>query len=172
MSKLLSAGLVHRLLDYDLRTGVFTWRERRGRVKAGDVAGTCSHDGIKIRVNGRRYPASHLAVLWMTGKLPSDEINHRDGNITNNRWTNLRSIDRSQKHYNRGKQQNNSVGFKGVTFHKARRKFQAQIRQLATIATSVVSTLRNLLTAPIAERHAKCTANTCEQADRTMDPVC
>jgi hypothetical protein len=128
MSKLLTAGLLHRLLDYDPRTGVFTWREHRGRVKAGDVAGTCSHDGIGIRVNGRRYPAGHLAVLWMTGKFPSDEINHRDGDITNNRWANLRSIDRSQKLYNRGKQLNNSVGFKGVTFHKARRKFQAEIQ--------------------------------------------
>jgi hypothetical protein len=64
----------------------------------------------------------------MTGKFPSDEINHRDGDITNNRWANLRSIDRSQKLYNRGKQLNNSVGFKGVTFHKARRKFQAEIQ--------------------------------------------
>ena len=126
--QVLTARLVHELLDYDPKTGVFRWREQRGRVKAGDIAGTCSHDGVGIRINGRRYPASHLAVLWMTGKLPPAEINHRDGDNINNRWANLRSIDRSQKLYNRGKQQNNSVGLKGVTFHKGRGKFLAQIQ--------------------------------------------
>ena len=126
--QVLTARLVHELLVYDPKTGVFWWREKRGRVNAGDIAGTSNHDGVWIRINGRRYAAGRLAVLWMTGKFPSDEINHRDGDNTNNRWANLRSIDRSQKLYNRGKQQNNSVGLKGVTYHKGRGKFLAQIQ--------------------------------------------
>jgi AP2 domain len=124
----LTAGRLHELLDYDPETGVFTWLEHRGRVKAGDVAGTRGHDGVGIRVDRRRYRASHLAVLWMTGEWPPDQINYFDDDDTNIRWANLRLIGRSQKMYNRGKQRNNSAGFKGVTFHKGRDKFQAQIQ--------------------------------------------
>ena len=36
----LAAERLHELLDYDPDTGVFTWLEKRGRVKAGDIAGT------------------------------------------------------------------------------------------------------------------------------------
>jgi hypothetical protein len=62
----------------------------------------------------------------MSGHQPS-QINPRDGDAANVRWANLRSVTHSQKLCNRGKQQNNSVGFKGVTFNRRRRKFQAQI---------------------------------------------
>jgi len=123
----LTAERLHELLDYDPATGVFTWLEQRGRVKAGDVAGTITDDGVYVRVDGRRYPASHLAHLWMTDEWPPAQINPRDGDAANVRWANLRSVTHSQKLCNRGKQQNNSVGLKGVTFNRRRRKFQAQI---------------------------------------------
>jgi hypothetical protein len=124
----LTANLLHTLLDYDPETGVFKWLEHRGRVKAGDIAGTCDHDTSAIRINRRRYRASHLAVLWMTGKWPDGEINHRDGDGTNTRWANLKPVGRSEKLYNRGKQRNNSAGFKGVTFHQGRGRFLAHIQ--------------------------------------------
>lgn len=127
-SRLLCARRLHELLDYDPGTGLFMWLEMRGSVKSGDVAGTSTRDGICIRVDCRRYPASHLAVLWTTGKWPLGEMNHRDGDDTNNRWRNLRPVDRSQKLWNRGKPQNNSTGFKGVTFHKGRGMYMAQIQ--------------------------------------------
>src|SRR5687768_12907610 len=71
-----------------------------------------------FRVDGRRYPASRLAHLWITDEWPQDQINPRDGDAANIRWTNLRPVTHSQKLCNRGKQQNNSVGLKGVTFNK------------------------------------------------------
>ena len=123
----LAAERLHELLDYDPDTGVFTWLEKRGRVKAGDIAGTVTEDGIYIRVDGRRYSASQLAHLWMTDEWPHDHINHRDGDQANNRWANLRPVTHSQKLCNRGKQQNNTAGLKGVTFNKRRGKYQAQI---------------------------------------------
>ena len=62
----LKSERLHELLDYDPDTGVFTWLEKRGRVRAGDVAGTLTDDGVYIRVDGRRYSANQLAHLWMT----------------------------------------------------------------------------------------------------------
>src|SRR5687767_12761833 len=123
----LAAERLHELLDYDPDTGVFTWLEKRGRVRAGDVAGTLTDDGVYIRVDGRRYSASQLAHLWITNEWPHDQMNHRDGIHANNHWANLRPVTHSQKLCNRGKQQNNTAGLKGVTFHKRRGKFQAQI---------------------------------------------
>jgi hypothetical protein len=75
----LAAERLHELLDYDPDTGVFTWLEKRGRVRAGDVAGTLTDDGVYIRVDGRRYSASQLAHLWITNEWPHDHMNHRDG---------------------------------------------------------------------------------------------
>jgi hypothetical protein len=123
----LTADRLHEVLNYDADTGVFTWLEKRGRVKAGDKAGTLTDDGIYIRVDGRRYSASRLAHLWKADEWPRDQINHRDGDTANNCWANLRPVTPSQKLCNRGKQQNNTAGLKGVTFNKRRHKFQAQI---------------------------------------------
>jgi len=75
----LTAERLHELLDYDPATGVFTWLEQRGRVKAGDVAGTITDDGVYVRVDGRRYPASHLAHLWMTDEWPPAKPNQPPG---------------------------------------------------------------------------------------------
>jgi hypothetical protein len=60
----LAAERLHELLDYDPDTGVFTWLEKRGRVKAGDIAGTVTQDGIYIRVDGRRAtPPASLPIF-------------------------------------------------------------------------------------------------------------
>jgi DNA-binding transcriptional MocR family regulator len=63
----LAAERLHELLDYDPDTGVFTWLEKRGRVKAGDVAGTLTDDGVYIRVEGRRYSASPRTHILIGG---------------------------------------------------------------------------------------------------------
>jgi hypothetical protein len=102
----LVAERLHELLDYDPDTGVFTWLEKRGRVKAGGIVGTVTEDGIYIRIDGLRYSASQVAHLWMTDEWPHDQINHRDGDQANNRWANFRPVTHSQELCNRGKQQN------------------------------------------------------------------
>lgn len=54
-------------------------------------------------------------------------VDHIDGNPLNNRRANLRLASISQNGMNRGKQTNNTSGYKGVTFNKRNGKWAARI---------------------------------------------
>jgi hypothetical protein len=64
----------------------------------------------------------------MIGDWPPMLIDHRDGDGTNNRWSNLRSASSTQNLNNARRRCNNSSGFKGVYFNKKEGRYMAQIR--------------------------------------------
>lgn len=55
------------------------------------------------------------------------EVDHKDGNGLNNRRDNIRSATTAQNQHNQRIAQHNTSGAKGVTWHKRRGKWQAQI---------------------------------------------
>lgn len=55
-------------------------------------------------------------------------VDHKDANGLNNQRTNLRLCSESQNAMNRSLNSNSTSGFKGVSYHKDRRKFQAYIK--------------------------------------------
>jgi len=63
----------------------------------------------------------------MTGKFPFGEIDHVDGNRSNNSWSNLRRATRSQNAANTKKNTNTS-GRKGVSWDKQTQKWRAKIQ--------------------------------------------
>lgn len=122
--------LVRELFDYDQETGVLIWRAfRLGNAKAGDVAGSLHRTGyIFVKVCGSQYKAHRLAWIHVTGIDPLDsQIDHIDGNKTNNRFANLREATSSQNRCNSKRQINNQSGYKGVVWAKDQRKWRAQI---------------------------------------------
>ena len=56
------------------------------------------------------------------------EVDHRNGNKLDNRKSNLRICSRSENQMNRGKQKNNTSGFKGVSQIKMNQKWVAYIK--------------------------------------------
>ena len=50
----------------------------------------------------------------MTGEWPSDEVDHRDCNRSNDSWSNLRLADSSQNKCNMRTRKDNALGLKGV----------------------------------------------------------
>jgi hypothetical protein len=126
--KHVSAEDVRRHLDYDARTGAFTWRVSPSLgVKAGDPAGF-SHDGyVSIGIKGKYYRAHRLAWLWMTGEWPAGEIDHENLRKNDNRWANLRLATHSQNQTNKRAGKNNTSGFKGVSFCAKSKAWRAQI---------------------------------------------
>jgi len=63
----------------------------------------------------------------MTGTWPQNEIDHIDGNKSNNRFRNLRDVTRSANNQNRRRpDRGNKSGFLGVKCH--RKSFVARIR--------------------------------------------
>jgi hypothetical protein len=102
------------LLDYDPLTGVFTWKVRRGKMRAGSRAGSPHAEGYwEIRLDGKAYLAHRLAWLSVHGAMPL-KIDHRDRNRSNNILTNLRAATSSQNGANAPAPKNNTSGHKGV----------------------------------------------------------
>jgi hypothetical protein len=81
----------------------------------------------KIGVDGHRYHAHCLAWLYMTGEWCELDIDHRNGDRADNRWSNLREATRTQNNGNGKRPRNNSTGFKGVHFFKQTGRYQAGI---------------------------------------------
>ena len=65
-------------------------------------------------VDGHRHSAHVLAVFYMTGVWPTELVDHKDNDTTNNRWLNLRQATPSQNAANSGPRVNNKLGVKGV----------------------------------------------------------
>lgn len=126
----LSAEDVRRILHYDPVTGVFRWLVSPSNfVSAGDVAGKICEQGYRrIRIKNSLYLAHRLAWLCMTGEWPAGDIDHADGDRSNNRWENLRRCGFDQNAFNRTLQKNNRTGFKGVYLCSAIGKYKASIR--------------------------------------------
>lgn len=118
------------LLDYDMETGVFTWKvSRGGKVKAGDIAGCPNEWGhVRIKIDGRLHMAHQIAWFYVTGKFPTHQIDHRDTNAGNNAWLNLRPATGSQNMCNIGLRKDNKTGLKGVCWNAWTQKYSATIR--------------------------------------------
>lgn len=102
--KMLTQEYLKHLLHYDPETGVWTWLNppnHNTRLK-GKIAGNRRSDGyLRIRIGGQLYYASRLACLYMLGKLPDEEMDHKDRDPSNDKWINLREATSSQNKYNR-----------------------------------------------------------------------
>lgn len=118
-------------VDYDPETGLFIWRYRADRLPrwntryAGTVAGHLSKDGRRRIELDRKYLASRLAWLYMTGGWPKDRIDHINGDPSDNRFANLRECTQAQNMQNRLPNQTNESGHIGVRWSKG--KWQARI---------------------------------------------
>lgn len=104
-SERFDAEYLREILEYREDEGKFFWiEEARAGFKGsavmhspGEQAGTARKvDGrVVIRVKGRTYLRYRLAFLWCHGRWPKGEIDHIDGDATNDRIINLREATRS-----------------------------------------------------------------------------
>lgn len=126
----MDASTLRELLDYDPESGEFTWRVSEGkRIKVGDKSGCPNWRGdVRIKIRGRFYLAHRLAWLHVHGEWPPHEIDHINGVRTDNRIANLRQATHQQNSCNKRRFSNNTSGVKGVTWHRHKQKWQAQIQ--------------------------------------------
>ena len=116
------------VLAYDPSTGKFTWLVKSStHVEAGRIAGGIDGNGyILIKFQERAYKAHRLAWLFTHGGWPEGEIDHINGDRTDNRLANLRVVTREQNQANAKRRRDNRSGFKGVRLYKPGR-WQARI---------------------------------------------
>lgn len=113
------------ILNYDPDSGVFIRKKNSGGILAGTIAGSVHAGYRQISVNGKKYYAHRLAWLYMTGDMPTFEIDHINGDKDDNRWANLREASHTNNVMNIGLRSDNSSGYKGVS--KKRNSWQARI---------------------------------------------
>lgn len=128
--QMISHKRLKEVLHYDPQTGLFKRIGLSGdRVDlVGKRAGGPTSDGYqRIAVDNFRRRAHTWAWLYMTGEYPKDEIDHRNGNRSDNSWTNLRaSTSKMNKQNRRSANKGNKTGFLGVSLAPAN-KFKARI---------------------------------------------
>lgn len=86
---------------------------------------TGGYAATNLKANGiRQYVYMHRFLL---DAGPDDIVDHIDGNPLNNTRANLRLVTRTQNQWNR-KTQDNACGYKGVSWHRHKRKYYARIQ--------------------------------------------
>jgi hypothetical protein len=97
-------------------------------IKCGSVhTGSHGYKCLVICIDGRRYKASRLAWLFVTGSFPDDQIDHIDGDSLNNAFINLRQATTQENSKNRRIYKNNSSGIAGISWVKRLNKWQSRI---------------------------------------------
>jgi HNH endonuclease/AP2 domain len=129
----LTAERLRELLHYEPSTGVFTRRVKTGGrygADVGSVAGTLNDSGyLLISVQSKQYRAHRLAVLYITGGWPAQEVDHRNGDRLDNRWSNLREVSTQVNSQNRRRAQSNSkTGLLGASWCARDKRFTARIK--------------------------------------------
>lgn len=137
---LLNQEYVKECLIYDPNTGVFTWKQRplhhfksdhackawNGRY-ANKRAGCYDKRGyLFISLNNKLYTGHQLAFMFMKGWFP-EEIDHKNRVKSDNRWSNLRDVDRQTNTRNSSQRSDNVSGRVGVTWNTTTGKWVAQI---------------------------------------------
>lgn len=125
----MNAERLRELLNYDPRTGVFTWRIGRGKCLKGSVAGSKNRGYVTIMLDGVNYLAHRLAWLYVYGAWPLGELDHRFGVHSDNRIAELRPATSTQNKQNQHRaKSNNRCGFLGVSWVTRTQKWRATIK--------------------------------------------
>lgn len=120
---------LRELLSYDPDTGVFKWlKSINNRVKVGDTPKAIAGRGYyTVQIYGSRYYLHRLAMFYVTGEWPPQDVDHINGDIKDNRISNLRHATRSQNLKNTRGHKDSVSGFKGVTFYPVRGVYRSRI---------------------------------------------
>ena len=131
---------LRKMVHYNPETGVFIWKEREPLTRgdklfntrfAGKEAGGLSenaNDGyLRIKVKGTTIKAHRLAFVLMGEGWPIYDVDHINGDITDNRWRNLRKTNRKANSRNQKLYNNNVSGYPGIFWHSTKNRWCAQI---------------------------------------------
>lgn len=128
----LTQDYIKSFLHYDPDTGALRRTKKRtckGNFVDCDTASTSvtSYGYVQINIDARPRLVHRLAFLYMTGQEPVEDVDHINGDRLDNRWSNLRLVDRQTNLRNAGVRSDNTSGQPGVSYAKDRKKWHAYI---------------------------------------------
>ena len=125
MSERINSTRLCELFSYCPESGVFIRRS------TGKVVGHKKDNGyIHFCVDYKKYLAHRLAWLYVHGVWPNGDIDHIDGNRSNNKIENLRDVPRSTNLENMkyAKSHNKSTGLLGSYLIKKTGRYTSRIK--------------------------------------------
>ena len=127
--QILTQSQLKKVIHYNSDTGEFTRRKCYFKSMEGQPAGwICKTWGYRlIRIDRIAYRASRLAVLYMDGMFPKDQVDHINHIRDDDRWVNLRVVTLHENLKNLTVQSNNTTGVTGLSWNKASGKYQGKI---------------------------------------------
>ena len=124
--KFISHARLKQELRYDPHTGSWHPIRTKGRHKIKRKPTKLRKYQI-ITAAGQNFQSHRLAWFYMTSEWPVLDIDHIDGNPSNNAWSNLRLATRSNNLANSKISKTNTSGYKGVCWHKCHHKWMAYL---------------------------------------------
>ena len=100
-----------KIISYDPKTGIIS---RNNSKKPNPKQVNHNNNGLRIMINRTSYRHGRLIWFYMVGHWPKGEVDHIDGNSSNNKLNNLRDVTSGQNKFNM-----NRIGY---TIRKNRRK--------------------------------------------------
>lgn len=145
--QVLNPDELRKILDYDQHTGFLTWKPRAASMFApgkhceahaavswntryANKPALASPDGrgyMAGTIFNRAYQAHRVCWAMHFGQWPLGQIDHINGDRSDNRIANLRDVTPAENMRNQRRRVTNTSGVMGVYWHKRDRKWQARI---------------------------------------------
>lgn len=124
-----NADVVRELFSYSTESGVVLRKiSTNNRAKPGEIVGCIRPDGyLCTSIGGKLYQIHRLAWLYAHGSWPEGQIDHINGNRSDNRLSNLRDVCHVDNGRNQKLCSTNKSGINGVHWFASRGKWRATI---------------------------------------------
>jgi hypothetical protein len=112
------------LCSYNQKTGIITWKKNERKRRAGAVVGSKNKCGYLVcSIDGSLFYVHRIAWALSVGSIDSDlQVDHINGDRSDNRLCNLRACDNAQNNWNKlGKP------YKGASLDKRDGRWSASI---------------------------------------------
>jgi HNH endonuclease/AP2 domain len=125
--QIISQEYLREIFDY--KDGELYYKKKYARnIKIGKKVGRINPYGyVYTRINGKEYRNHRLIFMMFNGYFP-EQVDHIDGNPTNNRIENLRAANNTKNQWNSKVRKDSKSGIKGIRWYSNYKKWVADCK--------------------------------------------